>query len=74
MHGKLNEDAREELGWKCPLEIYYSRKSNVLRHVNDDEDDFESTIEHIEYKIKDRYYEKHEEKILKNKKSCQTLL
>ena len=59
----LNEDAREELGWKIPYEIYYGRKSNVLRHANNDEVDFEPTIEDIEYKINDRYYEKHEEQI-----------
>ena len=61
----LNEDAREELGWKSPFEIYYGRKSNVLRHANDNEFDFEPTIEDIEYKINDRYYEKHEEQIKK---------
>ena len=59
----LNEDAGEELGWKSPFEIYYWRKSNVLRHANDDEVDFEPTIEDIEYKINERYYKKHEEQI-----------
>ena len=54
----LHEDAREELGWKIPFEIYYDRKSNLLRHANDDGVDFEPTIEDIEYNIKDRYYEK----------------
>ena len=61
----LNEDAGEELGWKSPFEIYYWRKSNVLRHANDDEVDFEPTVEDIEYKINDRCYEKHEEQIKK---------
>ena len=70
----LNEDAREELGWKSPFEIYYGRKSNVLRHANDDEVDFEPTIEDIEDKINYRYCEKHEEQIKKIKKSRQTLL
>ena len=61
----LNEDAREELEWKSPFEIYYGRKPNVLRHANDDEVGFEPTIEYIEYKINNRYYEKHEEQIKK---------
>ena len=26
----LNETAREELGWKSPLDIYYGRKSNAI--------------------------------------------
>ena len=68
----LNEDAREELGWKSPFEIYYGRKSNVLRHANDDEVDFEPTIEDIEYKINDRYYKKHEEQI-KNQEITQNV-
>ena len=61
----LNEDAREELGWKSPFEIYYGRKSNVLRHANDDEVNFEPTIEDIKCKINDGYYEKHEEQVKK---------
>ena len=48
-----------------PFEICYGRKPNVLRHANDDEVGFEPTIEYIEYKINDRYYEKHEEQIKK---------
>ena len=48
-----------------PFEIYYGTKSNVLRHANDDEVDFEPTIEDIKYKINDRYYEEHEEQIKK---------
>ena len=73
--GILNEDDREELGWKSSFEIYDGRKSNVLRHANDDEADFEPTIADIEYKKKnDRYYEKHEEQIKKIKKSRKTLL
>ena len=56
----LNKDAREELGWKSPFETYYGRKLNVLRQANDDEVDFEPTVEDIEYEINDRYYEKHE--------------
>ena len=48
-----------------PFEIYYGTKSNVLQHANDDEVDFEPTIEDIEYKINHRYYEKHEEQIKK---------
>ena len=58
----LNENAKEELGWKSPLEIYYGRKLNILRHADDDEVDFEPTIE---YKINNSYYEKHEEQIKK---------
>ena len=61
----LNENAKEELGWKSPFEICYGRKLNVLRHANDDEVDFEPTIENAEYKINNRYYEKHEEQIKK---------
>ena len=61
----LNKDAREELGWKSSFEIYYGRKLNVLGHANDDEVDFEPTIEDIEYKINNRYYKKHEEQIKK---------
>ena len=34
-----------------------------MRHANDDEVDFEPTIEDIEYKINERYYKKHEEQI-----------
>lgn len=26
----LNEESKEELGWRSPFEIYYGRKSNVL--------------------------------------------
>ena len=59
----LKEDAREELGQKSPFEIYHGRKSNVLRHANNDEVDSESTTENIEYKINDRYYMKN----MKNK-------
>ena len=62
----LNEDAREELGWQSPFEIYYGRKSNVLRHANDDKVDFEPTIEDIEDKINYRYCKKYEEQIKKN--------
>ena len=61
----LNKDAREELGWKSSFEIYYGRKLNVLGHANDDEVDFEPTIEDIEYKINNRYYKKHEDQIKK---------
>ena len=62
----LNEDARKELGWKSPFEIYNDSKSNVLWHANDDEIHFEPTTEEdIEYKIKNRYHEKHEEQIKK---------
>ena len=43
----------------------WAESRNVLRHANDDEVDFEPTIEDIEYKINDRYYEKHEEQIKK---------
>ena len=57
-----------------PFEIYYDRKSNVLRHANDDEVDFEPTIEDIEDKINYRNCEKHKEQIKKIKKSRQTLL
>ena len=61
----LNEDPREELRWKKSFGIYYGRKSNVLWHANDDEVDFELTIEDKEYKINDGYYEKHEQPIKK---------
>ena len=50
--GILNEDDREELRWKSSFEIYYGRKSNVLRYATDDEVDFEPIIEDIEYKKK----------------------
>ena len=68
----FNKDAREELGWKSPPEIYHGRKSNVLRHGNDDEVDFEPTTEDIKYKIKYLYYQKHEEQIkkLRNHAKC----
>ena len=26
----LNEESKEELGWKSPFEIYFGRKSNIL--------------------------------------------
>ena len=43
-----------------PLSSYnYAQKSN------DDEVGFEPTLEDIDYKINDRYYEKHEEQIKK---------
>ena len=41
----------------------------MLRHANDDEVDFEPTIEGIEYKINKNFYEKHEQKIKKIKES-----
>ena len=45
---------------------------NVLWHAKNDEVDFEQTMEDAKYKIKDRYYEKHNKK--KYEKSHQTLL
>ena len=36
-----------------------------MRDADDDEVDLEPTIEDMEYKINDRYYEKHEEQIKK---------
>ena len=35
---------------------------NVLWHAKNDEVDFEQTMEDAKYKIKDRYYEKHNNK------------
>ena len=35
---------------------------NVLWHAKNDEVDFEQTMEDAKYKIKDRYYEKHNKK------------
>ena len=58
----LNTDTREKLGWKKPFEIYYDIELNVLWHANNDEVDFEQTMEDAKYKIKDRYYEKHNKK------------
>ena len=26
----LNEESKEELGWKSPFEVYFGRKSNIL--------------------------------------------
>ena len=46
---------------------------NVLWHAKNDEVDFEQTMEDAKYKIKDRYYEKHNNK-KKREKSHQTLL
>ena len=43
----LNDDAKEELGWKKPFEIYYGRNWNVLRRANGDEVDFEKHEEQI---------------------------
>ncbi len=28
----INEDAKEELGWKTPFEIYYGRQSNRVKN------------------------------------------
>lgn len=47
---------------------------NVLWHAKNDEVDFEQTMEDAKYKIKDRYYEKHNKKKKKKEKSHQTLL
>ena len=41
----------------------------MLRHANDDEVDFEPTIEDIEHKINKNFYEKHEQKMKKFKES-----
>ena len=62
----LNGDTREKLGWKKPFEIYYDIELNVLWHANNDEVDFEQTMEDAKYKIKDRYYEKHNKKNMRN--------
>ena len=26
----LNEESKEELGWKSPFDVYFGRKSNIL--------------------------------------------
>ena len=40
----LNEECKEELGWKCPFEIYYGRKSNQLVNASLDWVDSDDNI------------------------------
>ena len=40
----LNNEKKEELGWKSPFEIYYGRKSNELLNDGKSSEDFDIDI------------------------------
>ena len=54
----LNEQAREELGWKSPFEIYYGRGSNFVRNLSGGlflRDDQSNAVQGLDKMMKKRF-------------------
>ena len=53
----LNNEKKEELGWKSPLKIYYWRKSNKLLNDGKSCEDFDIDVTSTKLPLQSEYFQ-----------------